>query len=153
MPHSVIGSGGGLAVSSRNQVHGTLGQALAAHETEVRSGFWYVVNADRPAGIGVDHPPEPGPETFHLYPNYPNPFSPATRIDYDLAASTRVRLVVYNVLGLHVRTLVDGQQSPGRYSVIWDGRNQAGRPVSTGFYVYTLRSELFARTRFMLLVR
>lgn len=70
-----------------------------------------------------------------LLPNYPNPFNPSTRIRYQVASQANVQLQVYDVLGRRVRTLVDGQQQPGSYTVRFDGRN-----LSSGTYFIHLKA-------------
>lgn len=78
------------------------------------------------------------PQDFALGQNYPNPFNPRTRIDYYLPQGGSVKLVVYDILGSKVRTLVSDQQSAGSHSVVWDGRNSAGQQVASGAYFYEL---------------
>ncbi len=78
------------------------------------------------------------PERFRLYQNVPNPFEQHTEISYDLAHRMPVRLEVYNVLGQKVRTLVDGEQSEGRYRAEWDGRDEFGHRVGPGIYFYRI---------------
>jgi aryl-phospho-beta-D-glucosidase BglC (GH1 family) len=90
---------------------------------------------------------------FALYTNYPNPFNPGTRIRYDLSERTRVVLKIYDVLGRVVRTLVNEVQNSGSQSVAWDGRDHAGRTVSSGVYVYRLQADGFTQSRKMLLLR
>lgn len=79
-------------------------------------------------------------ESFILYPAYPNPFNPNTTIRYDLDKRSRISLTIHNVVGERVRTLVDEFQSPGSKSVIWNGRNDQGQLVGSGFYIYLLRA-------------
>jgi len=88
------------------------------------------------------------PSAFALGLAYPNPFNPSTHIDFSLAAETTVRLVIYDVLGRTVRTLVRGDESlpAGFYSVAWDGRDAAGREVSNGLYFYRLTTLSFSHT-------
>ena len=81
------------------------------------------------------------PTQFHLGSNYPNPFNPATVIPYRLQRSMSVRLEVFNVLGQHIATLVDGQQSEGFHTAYWDGTNEAGQAVAAGVYLYRLSGE------------
>ena len=85
--------------------------------------------------------------------NLPNPFSGRTSISYELAAEGKVRIAVYNVAGQLVRNLLDEHQMTGRYSVIWDGKDQAGRKVSAGLYFYQLQAPNRTVTRRMALVR
>lgn len=93
------------------------------------------------------------PETLALYPNTPNPFNPSTRIVYRIPEPGPVDLAIYNVLGQQVRVLVRDHQSPGRYEVMWDGKDAFGRYVSTGFYFYRLAHPGGALTNRMLLVK
>jgi hypothetical protein len=93
------------------------------------------------------------PEEFALYANVPNPFNPSTRITYDLPLATQVSLQVFDILGRHLRTLVNGRQQPGRYAVIWDGRDERGQAVPTGVYIYRLQAGSYTRARRMLLLK
>ena len=92
-------------------------------------------------------------ETLALYPNAPNPFNPSTRIAYRIPAPGPVDLTIYNLLGQQVRVLVSDHQSPGRYEVLWDGRDASGRSVSNGVYLYRLTHPGGALTNRMLLVK
>ena len=78
------------------------------------------------------------PSEVGLGPNYPNPFNPSTLIPYQLAATSPVRLEVFNVLGQRVATLVDEAQSAGAYVARWDGTDAAGRAAASGVYFYRL---------------
>jgi flagellar hook assembly protein FlgD len=70
--------------------------------------------------------------------NYPNPFNPVTKITYDVGfvdgPEQHVNLSIYNLLGQHVQTLVDGQQTIGRHTVPWYGRDKTGMNVASGVY-------------------
>ena len=83
------------------------------------------------------------PSEFTLNQNYPNPFNPETTISYSLPGSSQVRLVLYNLLGHHVRTLIDEQQLPGSYVRVWDGRNDAGMSMASGVYLCRLTAGTF----------
>ena len=76
--------------------------------------------------------------TSGLAPNVPNPFNSATQIAYHLSSPGPVRLVIYNVLGQPVRTLVDQFQTAGSYQVQWDARDQRGVSLSSGVYITRL---------------
>ena len=78
------------------------------------------------------------PQGFALGQNYPNPFNPSTIIPYQLAATSPVRLEVFNVLGQRVATLVDGAQGAGAYVARWDGTDAAGGAAASGLYFYRL---------------
>jgi len=100
-----------------------------------------------------DSPAGAIPETFALSQNYPNPFNPSTRIDYTLAKRDHVNIVVYDLLGRQVATLVDRTESPGAHSVDWDGHDRQGNRVATGVYFYRLRVGDASETRSMLLLK
>ncbi len=80
------------------------------------------------------------PAQFTLSPNYPNPFNQSTRIHYSLAKPSRVELKIYNIKGDEVKTLVTAHQTAGNKEIIWDGRDNAGRVVSSGIYIYSARN-------------
>ena len=93
------------------------------------------------------------PETFYVKQNYPNPFNPVTRIRFGLSRNERVRLEVFNLLGQQVRTLVNAGMARGNYTVEWDGRNDQGRLLSSGVYIYKLTAGEFSRSRKMILLK
>ena len=78
------------------------------------------------------------PEIIELFQNYPNPFNPMTVISYDLPKSTYVSLIIYDLKGNEIRTLVNENQIQGKRSVIWKGQNNEGKQVPTGVYFYVL---------------
>ena len=85
-----------------------------------------------------------------LAPNAPNPFNASTVIPYRLDADGPVRLVIYNLLGQRIRTLVDEAQAAGVYRVQWDARDAAARRVATGVYFLRLHYPGGVQTRRML---
>ena len=78
------------------------------------------------------------PDGYSLEQNRPNPFNAQTSISYQIPESRPVRLRVFDILGQHVATLVDGFRDPGHFSVAWDGRDGQGREASSGVYFYLL---------------
>jgi len=93
------------------------------------------------------------PTQFALEQNYPNPFNSATIIRYELPKSVRSTLKLYNLRGQVVRTLLDRQQGAGYYTIDWDGKDDAGRMVPSGVYVYTLTAGEFRASKKLLLIR
>ncbi|MDZ7361898.1 MAG: alginate lyase family protein [candidate division KSB1 bacterium] len=87
-----------------------------------------------------------------LLPNYPNPFNAQTRISYILPEEAKVRLLVYNIHGQKIRTLVDNVQAPGRYSINWNGRDQLDRDAGSGVYIIRLEAGAQKLTRRVMLV-
>ena len=61
--------------------------------------------------------------------------------------------MIYDMLGQHVRTLVNQSQPAGRYAITWDGRNEQGEAIASGLYIYQLRAGTFTQARRMALVR
>lgn len=77
---------------------------------------------------------------------YPNPFNPSTTISYTLKEPSKITLQIYNRLGQFVRTLATDQyHGPGNYLVQWHGKDQNGRDVASGVYLYVLSSPTFGR--------
>ena len=93
------------------------------------------------------------PAAVALGPNYPNPFNPATTIQYSLSHPAAVRLTIHNVLGQVVRTLAAESQQAGRYAVPWDGRDDHGQPLSAGIYFYRLQAGSVAAVEKMVLLK
>jgi hypothetical protein len=93
------------------------------------------------------------PTEFGLSQNTPNPFNPSTRVSFALKAASQVNLVVYNVLGQHVTTLVDEFMPAGYQNVTWDGSDKNGHTVASGVYFYKLRAGEFTDTKKMLMLK
>ena len=93
------------------------------------------------------------PREFSLSQNYPNPFNPTTNISYALPTNARVKLVIYNVLGQKVKTLVDEEQTAGYKQVIWDGMNDQGEEVGSGIYFYKITAGDFTKTAKMSMLK
>ncbi len=93
------------------------------------------------------------PKVFALHQNYPNPFNPITTIKYDLPKESNVKIVIYDLMGREVRTLVNTKQSAGYKSVQWDARNDFGRPVSSGYYLYVMQAGDFQKNQKMILMK
>lgn len=113
-------------------------------------------NESEPASPGeataVDDPVIP--QTFRLYPGVPNPFNPATSIRYDVPERGGVvTLRIYEVGGRLVRTLLDGPQTVGQKTVVWNGRDDQGRSVASGVYFCRLRAPGYDKTLKMVLVQ
>jgi tetrahydromethanopterin S-methyltransferase subunit B len=101
----------------------------------------------------ADRPHESMPDNFQLSQNYPNPFNPTTTISYTLPARQNVSLAIYNLKGELVKSLVDGPMSEGSHSAVWDATNTLGQKVTSGIYIYLLRSDNRQIARQMVLVK
>jgi len=93
------------------------------------------------------------PTVFALEQNFPNPFNPSTTIRYQIPNDNHVNLVIYNVQGQRIRTLVSSEQKAGYYQIVWDGRNEAGQTVSSGLYLYRVQAGSFVATQKMLMLK
>ena len=93
------------------------------------------------------------PIEFALHQNYPNPFNPVTTLRYDLPEQANVNIIIYDMLGRHVRTLVNTTQDAGFKSVLWNATNDYGKPVSAGVYLYQIQAGDFVQTRKMVLLK
>lgn len=85
---------------------------------------------------------------YALHPNWPNPFNATTIIRYDVVESSRVRVLIFDLLGRQVATLIDTAHLPGSYTVSWDATNWP-----SGIYLCRMEAGEFAQTRKMLLVK
>ena len=90
------------------------------------------------SGVNTNH--KFAPEEFKVYQNYPNPFNPRTTIKYELHKVSNVTMIIYNILGQKIKTLVDDKKIPGSYQIEWDGTNEYGRKVASGQYIIELRA-------------
>jgi hypothetical protein len=96
---------------------------------------------------------ETAPRASSLSPAWPNPFNPLTTIGYTIAKGGSAEIIVYDVLGSCVRTLVSGFVPAGEHEVVWNGRNDAGDRVASGVYFYRLRTGDIVETRKMVLLK
>jgi flagellar hook assembly protein FlgD len=93
------------------------------------------------------------PDRLELYQNYPNPFNPSTSIEYLVHHAGPIKIVIFDVFGHHIKTLVDGNRVEGNHTATWDGRDEIGKPVSSGLYLFTLKSGADVFTRKSILLR
>jgi hypothetical protein len=91
-------------------------------------------------------------KALHLFQNQPNPFSPETRIAFDLPKAGQVELVIYGVDGRLIRWLVKDTREAGRHTASWDGRDDAGVKVGSGIYFYQLTAPGVEESRRMILL-
>jgi hypothetical protein len=103
--------------------------------------------------IGINKISSEVPRTFRLEQNYPNPFNPTTKIKFQIPSGVKrqtsdVKLVIYDVLGHEIQTLVNEKLQPGTYEVTFDGSNFA-----SGIYFYQLKSGNFIETKKMLMIK
>ena len=112
-----------------------------------------IANADPPITAVLEERQDILPESFSLHQNYPNPFNSSTIIRFDLQSPGDIELAIYNLAGQNVATLTSGPHTPGSYTLTWDGRDNSGRELASGVYVYRFQSGQFTQTRKMALIR
>ena len=93
-----------------------------------------------------------------LRQNYPNPFNPETWIPFELSRSSKVTIVIYNVVGIPIRTIRVGYVEAGSYvsqarAIYWDGKTDTGGKAASGIYFYTLRTRDYASTQKMVILK
>ncbi len=116
--------------------------------------IWGVMEASYSVEVFVEpNEDEKLPKEFFVAQNFPNPFNPETEILYELPKDAQVRLVVYNILGQKVKTLVDERQRAGRYNIRWEGRDDSGEEVASGVYFYKIQAGDIEIAKKMLLIR
>ena len=102
---------------------------------------------------GVNPNYKPIPLTYKLDQNFPNPFNPETRIYFEIPQSHDVKLLIYNMLGQKVRTLIEEPFNAGFHIVNWDGRDDAGNIMPTGIYIYRIKAGKFIAAKRMLMMK
>ncbi len=141
---NVLANGGATLSDGTRTLKSTLGQPAvgAVRNSTVRhgAGFWY-------GTVGLvtsveTLPDEPVPKTFRLDQNYPNPFNPVTTIRFAVPKRTHVSLLLFDVMGRRVLTLVDETFAPGEYKVHLDAA-----ALGTGVYFYRMHAGAFTHTR------
>jgi len=95
---------------------------------------------------------KPMPDNFKLYQNYPNPFNPGTWIPFELPKPSKVKMIIYNVLGQKINTIADEHFPKGKSEIYWRGNDESGKSVSAGIYFYQLETMGVTKTGKMLLL-
>lgn len=114
---------------------------------------WTLGSLSMGTAVG-DGPNAITPLEFGLEQNYPNPFNAQTKISFSMPVASHVKLVVFNVLGQEVVTLLDQKLDANKHDVIWDGFNAQGSIVASGTYFYRLNiGDSFEETRQMTLLK
>ncbi len=88
------------------------------------------------------------PKTFSLSQNYPNPFNPTTKIDFEVPHNSIVRIIIYDILGREIKTLVNKELSPGYYSLLFDGSG-----LASGVYFYRMNAGDFVKVKKMVVIK
>lgn len=108
---------------------------------------------DEPSSVTHVADDEAIPHSFQLNQNYPNPFNNQTRINYFLKSATFVSLAIYDIQGRSITSLVESNQSAGRYSVVWNGQQKDGSSAPSGIYFIRLEANEGVEIRKALLIK
>ena len=144
-----VSGDGGLVEFTFNTTHTPLAsdfQILDGVMVDLAGGIDAITNIE----IGAL---KPMPTDYALEQNVPNPFNPSTTIQYRLPEAGEVQLVIYNLLGQEVRTLVQESMDAGFHSVVWDGMDEFGKQVASGIYIYRLSVTDFTQVQRMMLLK
>jgi hypothetical protein len=143
MARQVLDGGGAMWLETASyKLSSSLGQSIIGAQDgstmDVFTGFWnpWVVQMTPVEWEEVNQTQLP--REFGLSQNFPNPFNPATVIEYALPRASDVKIQIYNVLGQKVRNLVDEHQELGYKVIRWDGVDDNGTDVSSGIYFYRI---------------
>ncbi len=93
------------------------------------------------------------PEITELQCNHPNPFNPETTISYSMNENSRVLIEIYNIKGQKIKTLINGFREVGYHSVIWNGKDDSGKLVTSGLYFYRMKTSNYDMMRKMILLK
>lgn len=93
------------------------------------------------------------PAEFKLYDNYPNPFNPATNLQYDIPQNGRVSLEIFTLCGKKITTLVDEKKQAGKYRVEWNGLDRQGRTAASGIYLVRLQYGNYTAAKKVILIK
>lgn len=124
--------------------------AVVEWHTEVE---FAVMICPKPSAVEEEEESGSAPPDFELYQNHPNPFNSGTVIKFNLFKPSFVTLVVYNILGQKVRTLVTGYLGGGERSVSWDGEDEKGKDLASGIYFYQLNASGVSQTKRLVLLK
>ena len=121
---------------------------LVRSDGTARPALWWLAQYIKDNPVGVKETASSVPSEYKLEQNYPNPFNPTTNIRYSIIKTTKVVLKIYDILGSEVKTLVNTEQAPGNYTVIFNARN-----LASGVYFYHINAGSFTATKKLMLLK
>lgn len=145
----IFSSGGITHQSSSYILSGTVGETVTGKITgsayQHNSGFWNVYSQSVLSDVEED---ETIPSTFKIEQNYPNPFNPSTIIRFSVPENSNVTLIVYDILGNEVTTLLNEDKDAGWYNIRFDASG-----LASGVYIYKITAGTFTSTKKMLMLK
>lgn len=140
LARNVLSAGAVSAAGTLFRIQGTIGQAAIGitQQTSVSAsqGFWYSAAAKIPAEVLGS---ESAPAALTIE-NHPNPFVASTTVQYVLRKDATIRLSVFDACGREVRVLLEADLKAGTHSAVWDGKDQTGAVLASGYYICTIRA-------------
>ena len=112
-----------------------------------------VVKGETGTAVSTEKEKRIVPTGYVLRQNYPNPFNPTTVISYGIPTQTDVKIIIYDLLGNEIKTLIDQKQVQGYKKLVWDSTDKYGKKVSAGIYIYQIQTDDFIATGKMVLVK
>lgn len=156
----------GVEVKPENLVATLTGTEFTDAQLEMEHTYYYRIfaydfsgNKSEPSEevsmllSGVEGKNNAVPKEFTLGQNYPNPFNPSTTIEFGVPKAEYVKINIFDIRGVHVRSLAQGTFAAGYHTIHWDGRNDTGNKVSAGAYMYRLESESSSITKKMVFLK
>ena len=113
----------------------------------------YTGTQDTTGCVQVSIIDETYPAKYKLYNAYPNPFNPTTTLHYELLKEVLVSFNIFDLMGHHIKSLINNKQPAGYHSIKWDATNNLGEPVSAGMYLYTIQAGEFRQVKKMVLLK
>ncbi len=135
------------------KIHGSPGAGESALPADFLLFYDYLTEPIRGKAMALAKELTALPDRLHLEQNYPNPFNSSTMLRYQIVEAGEVRLDIYNLAGQHVKTWRHAVHKPGVYVRTWDGRDERGRPVSSGLYLARLQASGMTQARKMALLK
>ena len=123
------------------------GTSLGASGADV-----YLIRLSSEVGVD-DYPLQTLFKKYYLYQNYPNPFNPETAISFSIPKYNRVKISIYNINGQMIKTLANENLQRGYHEVVWNGKDENCKPVSSGIYFYKMETDNFSEIKKAILLK
>ena len=131
-----------------DQVMGVFNYSFGTYKIQIRDAD------DLGTTMGFDDDVNTNPYEYALHENFPNPFNPETQIRFSIGSEEAVKLIIYDMMGRQVQTLINGDSfSAGYHIVNWNGLDSKGQKVPSGVYIYRIKAGSFIADKKMLLVK
>ena len=131
-----------------DQVMGIFNYSFGTYKVQIRD------ESDLGTTMGFEDDINTNPYEYALHENFPNPFNPETQIRFSIGGEESVKLIIYDMMGRQVQTLINGDSFSSGYHVVnWNGLDSKGQKVPSGVYIYRIKAGTFIADKKMLLVK